>query len=293
MSKRKLRQKLSKETLYRLYHVKRRSLGDIAKDYGASRVAIMNYCNALDIPLRTKSQARIEAQKQDKLPQQFFDIDEDFFDYWSRRMAYVLGLIITDGCISKAGTVALSMNDKDLLEKVKKAMGSKHKITPSKHQKGLYCFRFTRERLAKKLNNLGVIPRKSFTVKLPEVPQKYLPDFIRGIFDGDGCIYYDLRSSKFPIRTKFVGSSRNFIYALEQKLREFGLAPRRIYEQRTKNAISYMFKYGHKDSVKLFHLMYGNTTATRLCLQRKYNKFIEKMSGGGNDGKHLKAEALR
>lgn len=292
MSKRELRQKLSKETLYRLYHVERRSLGDIAKDYGVSRVAIMNYCKALNIPLRTKSQARIEAQKQGKLPQQFFDINEDFFNNWSHRMAYVLGLIITDGCISKAGTVALSINDKDLLEKIKKAMSSKHKITSSRRQKGLYCFYFTRERLAKKLNNLGVIPRKSLTVKLPKVPQEYLPDFIRGVFDGDGSVYYDMRSPKFPIRTKFVSSSLSFIYALEQKLQEFGLPPRKIYEQKTKNAISFMFKYGHKDSIKLFRLMYGKMIDTKIYMQRKHNKFVQKMYGGENDGKYIKAEAF-
>lgn len=292
MTKRELKQKLSKEILFRLYHIERRSLGDIAKLYGVSRVAIMNYCNIFNIPLRTKSQARIEAQKQGKLPQQFFAINENFFNNWSCQMAYVLGLIITDGCISKTGTVALSMNDKDLLEKVKKAMGSQHKITLSRHQKSLYCFHFTREGLAKKLNELGVIPRKSLTVKLPEVPQKYLPDFIRGVFDGDGSIYYDTRSPEFPIRTKFVSSSPSFIYALEQKLQELGLPPRKIYEQKTKNTISYMFKYGHKDSLRLFQVIYDDMSNTTIYMPRKYNKFIEKMSKGEDDGKYIKTDTF-
>ncbi|MBI5873319.1 MAG: LAGLIDADG family homing endonuclease [Candidatus Omnitrophica bacterium] len=58
-------------------------------------------------------------------------------------MAYVLGLIITDGCISRNGVISLSMNDREVLEKVKIVMGSDHPITASKHQNGLYCILFS------------------------------------------------------------------------------------------------------------------------------------------------------
>jgi len=34
----------------------------------------------------------------------------------------------------------------------------------------------------------GCTPRKSLTLEFPIVPQQYLPDFIRGCFDGDGTI---------------------------------------------------------------------------------------------------------
>lgn len=46
-------------------------------------------------------------------------------------------LIATDGCVSDAGTISLCINDLDLLEKVKTVLGSEHKITPAKYQKGL------------------------------------------------------------------------------------------------------------------------------------------------------------
>ena len=265
---------LTRETLINLYINGKKSLGDIAALYVVSRTAIYKKLREYGIKQRSKSEARLEAQKQDKLPQQFFDINESFFSSWSPKMAYVLGLIITDGCISKTGVISLSMNDKELLEKVKKAMGSAHNITPSKHQKGLYYFHFAREKLVEDLHKFGIFPRKSLTVKFPEILQEYLPDFIRGIFDGDGSVFFDKRRPKFPLRSKFVSGSEAFIRGLVASLETLGMPKRTIYRQRTKNGWSYMFAYDHKDSIKLFDILYKNTQ-NRLFLERKYNRFLE------------------
>ena len=111
--------RLKKQELRRLYLEEKKSLEDIARLYGVSRVAVWKYCQSEQLTLRSRSQARLEAQKKGKVPQNYFDINEHFFSKWSSEMAYVLGLIATDGCISKSGTVSLCINDKDLLEKVK------------------------------------------------------------------------------------------------------------------------------------------------------------------------------
>ena len=266
--------KLSKEELADLYVNQKKSLADIAGLYAVSRTAIYKKLVKYGIMQRSKSEARIEAQKQGKLPQEFFDINENFFSNWSPEMAYVLGMIITDGCISKTRTVTLSINDKDLLEKIKETMGSMHKVTPSKHQKGLYCFRFSREKLVKDLEKLCVVPRKSHIVKFPEVPGTYLPDFIRGVFDGDGSVFYDKRRPKFPLRSKFMSSSEAFIKGLQKSLEGLGMSERTIYKQKTKNGWSYMFIYEHKNSHKLFNILYKNIE-NGLFLDRKYERFLK------------------
>jgi predicted DNA-binding protein YlxM (UPF0122 family) len=271
---------LTKDKFVNLYISDRKSLEDIAKIYKVSRVAVYKKLKKYGIIQRSKSEARIEAQKQGKLPQQFFDINENFFSSWSPEMAYVLGLIITDGCISKTGTVSLSMNDKELLEKVKEVMGSKHKIELSKYQKGLYCFHFSREKLVRDLDKHCVVPRKSLVVKFPEIPQAYLPDFIRGVFDGDGSVFFDKRRPKFVLRSKFVSSSEAFIEGLQMSLESLGMPKRTIYRQKTKNGWSYMFIYDHKDSVQLFNILYKNTQHG-LFLERKYNRFIEGLKNYG------------
>lgn len=272
---------LTEEQLFELYQKEKKSLGDIARLYKVSRVVVYKKLKKYGIGRRSKSEARIEAQKQNKLPQQFFDINDNFFSAWSPEMAYVLGLIITDGCISRTGVISLSMNDKELLEKVKRAMGSEHNITLSKHQKGLYYFHFAREKLTKDLEAFGVFPRKSLTVKFPAVLPEYLGDFIRGVFDGDGSVFFDKRRPKFPLRSKFVSGSRDFIEGLEKGLVGLGMPKRTIYRQKTKNGWSYMFIYDHKDSVRLFDIMYKKAQ-NGLFLDRKYRRFLEGLREANN-----------
>ncbi len=269
-----LRARLTKEDLGKLYLEEKRSLEDIARLYGVSRVAVWKYCKDGHLIRRNRSEARLEAQKKGKVPQNYFDINDLFFSVWSSEMAYVLGLIATDGCISRSGTVALCINDRELLQKVKSLMGSTHNIKCYGHQEGLYNFSFSRQKLVSDLNKLGIFPNKSLTIRFPAVPDDFLTDFIRGVFDGDGSVFFDERSENYPVRTKFVSSSRDFIEKLESALQKLGMPARKIYEQPTKNAISYMFRYGHKDSERLFSIIYKDTRSG-LYLERKYNKFLD------------------
>lgn len=117
-----LRLRLKKEELRRLYLRERMSLEDIARLYGVSRVAVWKYCKDEQLIRRTRSEARLEAQKKGKVPQSYFHINEDFFNKWSAEMAYILGLLMTDGCLSKPKNgsyrIRLCLNDKELLEKL-------------------------------------------------------------------------------------------------------------------------------------------------------------------------------
>ena len=266
--------RLTEEKLIELYKVQRKSLEDIAKLYGASRVAIFKKLKKLHIKPRSKSLARLEAQKQGKVPQQYFQINEKFFSSWSSKMAYVLGLIITDGCITKEGSVSLSMNDREILEKVKSAMASEHPVAKSKRQPGLHHFNFARQGIVNDLARLGVGPRKSLTVKFPPIPKAYIADFIRGVFDGDGSVFFRKDNKKYPLMTSFCSCSKDFIIELEVHLQKLGLPGRNIYQQRTKNGLFYNIKFSHKNSQKLFDILYKNYPNIPF-LERKYNKFIE------------------
>ena len=98
-----LRSRLNQAELRRLYLVEKKSLEDIARLYGVSRVAIWKYCKDERLTRRGRSEARLEAQKKGKVPQSFFDINDNFFSIWSPEMAYVLGLVATDGRFQELG----------------------------------------------------------------------------------------------------------------------------------------------------------------------------------------------
>jgi len=66
-------------------------------------------------------------------------VDEDFFKQWTPKMAWVLGVIYTDGCLvrphgSVKGRLALSQKKPELIEKVLTLLSSNAKLlfTPKK-----------------------------------------------------------------------------------------------------------------------------------------------------------------
>ena len=64
---------LTEYELVDLYTSQKKSLGDIAKLYEVSRTAVFRKLKQYGIMQRSKSEARIEAQKQGKLAQHFFE----------------------------------------------------------------------------------------------------------------------------------------------------------------------------------------------------------------------------
>lgn len=273
---RNLRKKLSQGELMRLYEIEKRSLGDIAQIYGVSRTAIMDYFNMLGLKRRTRAEARLLAQRKGKLNgQPYYAINEAFFSSWSPEMAYILGLLMSDGCLSrtKKGSyrISLCLNDKELLENVARTMGSEHDVVKSKYQERQYIFIFGREKMAQDLLKLGMKPRKSLDIEFPYVPEEYLRDFIRGVFDGDGSVFYTKRSKKSPLRTKFVSASEPFMVGLKKALKLLGMPEKRIHCEKRQNPIYYI-RYCHEDSLILCKILYENLK-NNLYLKRKYDKF--------------------
>ncbi|MDI6840675.1 MAG: LAGLIDADG family homing endonuclease [bacterium] len=273
----KISDTLSKEMLEYLYCDCKLSLEDIGKRFGCSRMYIMKLCKLYNILLRSKSHARIEASKKGKIVQPYYEINEKFFKEWSSASAWVLGLLFTDGCVSLYGSgnyeVTLASIDYSLLLKVKNLMKSTHPIIrPNKNQPNLYMFRFARDEIINDLIKLGMVQHKSLILKFPQIPQQFLRHFIRGCWDGDGTVFLEKGANK-GLRTSYTSGSKEFIYTMEQLLQtEAGLSKQKIYRR----GKSFYFKYGHTDSVKLFHYFYGNVSPD-MYLERKYKKFLEGM----------------
>ena len=125
------------------------------------------------------------------------------------------------------------------------------------------------------LGRLGFTQNKSNILRFPKIPEKYLTDFIRGYFDGDGCVYFkklkytDRVSKRWILMTLFTGGSRSFLKMLHRLLKRQGVIGGRI-----KNKVrGFELVLSHKDSLALYLFIYHNTKATGLCLPRKYRLF--------------------
>jgi intein-encoded DNA endonuclease-like protein len=109
------------------------------------------------------------------------------------------------------------------------------------------------------LEKLGLCPNKSLTISFPKVPKKYLAHFIRGYFDGDGCVNLWRTKGKDNIlivrklSVIFTSGSKDFLAGLHTALKSnICLKLERIYDSRR----SFQLRYGTTDSIEIFKYMY-------------------------------------
>jgi len=148
-----------------------------------------------------------------------YKVNDNYFKHWSHNMAYVLGFWWADGYMYEKNNVfsiTQHKNDKYILEDILKEMDSDASIR--KHYWNNYCFRISSKEIVKDLKLLGGHQKKSKTIDFPKgIPNEFLPDFIRGYFDGDGCITFQ-KNEKSYVST-FVSASKFFIYSLHNELK--------------------------------------------------------------------------
>lgn len=128
------------------------------------------------------------------------------------------------------------------------------------------------------LLKLGLTPRKSLTIKFPnDIPNKYFGHFIRGYFDGDGCVTIKRGVGKYGqpilkgIAIIFTSGSKLFLEGLrDYAYRSAGFGQRSVYYNVYSRA--YYLKYGTFESLKWFKLFYENNISN-LFLKRKFNIF--------------------
>jgi len=177
-------------------------------------------------------------------------------------MAYVLGFWFADGYMRKEKSyrIVVVSNDTQVLRAIRNGMESNHPIRKSKLDQSSSIV-FHSKRLYEGLTLKGGIRCKSRLIQFPAVPQKYIRDFIRGYFDGDGSVFFvkyirtkDRRLTR-ELRTNFTSGSRNFLEDLMAVLhREIGLPMKKIGICNA--GASFKLGYGMKDSDTLLHYMY-------------------------------------
>lgn len=185
-------QKPSKEELADLYLQKGNTLSELGIRYQCSGNTIKNWLKGYGIPLRTLSETRLNSIRRGRVPGNAESIvNENFFSEWSAPMAWVLGLLYTDGYMPPRGnTIQLALKDRDILEKVMKAMGANREIREERQSYDqsqlIYMVSIHRKPITDDLKKLGISSNKSLSIILPELPHKYINHFIRGCWDGDG-----------------------------------------------------------------------------------------------------------
>lgn len=208
---------------------------------------------------------------------------EGFFDKWNPLMAYTLGYIFADGHIidspyMRGKYLNITSTDFESITRIKSWLESEHKIIETKSHfsgsKTCYVLRIGSHKICNKLFEFGVHPRKSLNVIFPNIPQKYFWHFIRGYFDGDGCVNLELRKGKTRniivgrLRVIFTSGSVMFLEKMNSYISENLKAGGRIYKSKR----SHQLIFNTSDSVQIFCMMYKDTTRNSFFM-RKFGIF--------------------
>ena len=195
-----------------------------------------------------------------------YNINQDFFKTWSSNMAYILGLWFADGCIygGKMFDITLHKKDKYILKKVAEQLKYEGPLYDSV-DKQASRINFSCKVIYDDIISLGGTEKKSLTVNFPEVPKEYLPDFIRGYFDGDGCVM-NLKNNR--LNSAFTCGSKKFLESLLKILKEEAGVEGGSFD----NSCSSL-KFGKRDTLRLGDYIYKNNP--ELFLLRKKQKFFK------------------
>jgi intein-encoded DNA endonuclease-like protein len=190
-------------------------------------------------------------------------------------MAYVLGFFAADGNVieNKRGGnfFSLQITDKDIVYKVRELFESNHTVSVRVgigNEKTKYRLQIGSKEMCDDLRKLGMKEQKTYTMALPSIPEKYLFDFVRGYFDGDGHVWVgqmnkERKTRHMAIQTGFTSCSKVFLLGLKERLEKYGikgfLSCRKGYSR---------LYYSNIGSLELYRLMY-HKDANRLYLSRK------------------------
>lgn len=251
------------------------SHGVIAKKYNLSGQSLKKDLIELELYDPSKDRARIKAYNET-----IFDVVD------TEEKAYWLGFIYADGYIYSAPSrktegridynfeLCTAEKDKEHLEKFAKFIKYEKPLKVTKadkngHMRCRICL--SSKHLWNTLNNYGCTPNKSLTLQFPEESifkdKSLIIHFIRGYFDGDGCISYANAIHTEPC-VNVLGSEQFLTKLLSyfpenyhnlQLHRNHGFEETRFFGLSAKKALAFLL------------ILYNNST---IYLQRKYDRFI-------------------
>lgn len=140
--------------------------------------------------------------------------------------AYLVGLLLTDGYVYEHG-VGIDLIDEDCISFIAKQVKVDYKTYAGQEyndeyqRSNRYRVLINNKRLIEQVARFGVVIDKTLNLQPPQLLEEeyqYLPYIIRGIIDGDGCMYEN--SSNGKINIYIVTASKDFAYWLVKVLKE-------------------------------------------------------------------------
>lgn len=193
---------------------------------------------------------------------------------WSPELAYVVGIIATDGNLSPDGRhINITSKDEEMVQIVKKLLRLENKIGRKargySNDKKYFVFQFGDINFYEFLLSIGLMPAKSKVLNAVDIPSLFFRDFLRGCIDGDGNIGISRHpESRLPqLRVRLASASPDFLVWIHQTIRrECDVRGGYTYHDRRKSV--YTLSFGKADSMKIIKSMYYEKSLPSLKRKR-------------------------
>lgn len=231
---------------------------------------IKKYNISKDIIARILKSNNIEIKSNLDNGRKYFFNQNYFHNIDSEDKAYFLGFISADGHNNiKNRNLAITLNKKDeaILHILKKSINYSGPIWKSGNRVGISL---CSKKLSQDLLVLGLDSNKTFSLKFPNISHNLIHHFIRGYFDGDGCITYNKSNKNWS--WGIIGTD-DFNTSLQNILMsKLDLNLTKLYKCSNNHSISRLIYNGNKQVYKIGKFMYNNST---IFIERKRNRFLE------------------
>ncbi len=213
-----------------------------------------------------------------RISQDRYFIDYNFFENWSKESAYILGFITADGYVKRDTSgnrhanmlqFELASYDIDILKKFKDVLKFEGPISTTK--RSTCKMQINNTKIIEDIIKKGVpSTNKTEEATFPaNMPSEYAPDFIRGVFDGDGSIYMEDSNGHSRLALQILGT-KDLLYGIRSHL---PLESKHSYiSYRGNNGANiYILSIKNKDTIKIYDWMYRAST---IYLDRKYQHYM-------------------
>jgi hypothetical protein len=257
-------------TLRRLYLDEQLTTVEVARHFNCSPSTVRRQLLRFGIPARRRGPA----------PGRFRRMGGEAFGGWSADIAYVVGLIATDGNLGRdTTTISIVSKDMDLLATVGRCLGITTAIKPHRGGYSNRCHHLAwRDRMFHDwLSSIGLTPAKSLTLGPLAIPDRYFADFFRGCIDGDGSVltytdrYHTTKNERYiydRLYVSIVSASLRFIEWLQATARRLiGVTGSIVVRRRDGRNPVWRLRYAKAQSIQLLAWIYYAPLVP--CLQRK------------------------
>lgn len=235
------------------------------EDLSQSQIAERLGCSPATV-LRRMEKYGIKARPRGGVPKAL--VPGEVLQQWSPELAHAVGLVTSDGNLAKqCNLVSFSSTDYELIEIYQQCLRvSVHVVAyTSPVYLPIYTVRLSDPAYRAFLEDVGLTPAKSKTLRPLSVPDEFFRDFLRGCMDGDGHIsaYPDrVCPNHCRLRFSLASSSRHFLAWVQDTIARLAKVRGTIYQ---KQAFALTFT-GSKARRLLSWLYYAPDLP---CLRRK------------------------